>query len=58
MRCGFGQHGGDGGGGGEDAGGGFPDLERGEFLIGGGEPAVLVGGVAEEQVEGDLAGDV
>ena len=52
------QHGGDGGGGGEDAGGGFAHLRRGECLIDGGEAAVFVGGMAEEQVERDVAGDV
>ena len=33
-------------------------MARGECLVGGGEAAVFVSGVAEEEVEGDLAGDV
>ena len=42
----------------EDARGGCADLLGGERLIDGGEAAVFVGGVAEKQVERDVAGDV
>lgn len=49
------QHGGGDGCGGEDAGCGFADFLRGECLIDGGHAAVLIGGVAEEQVERDVA---
>ena len=52
------QYGGDGGGDGENARGGGADLPGSDRLIGGGETAVFVGGVAEEEIQGDVAGDV